>query len=76
MNLDSLVVGGGAFLLIGLFHPIVIKTEYYIGKRAWPIFLICGITLLLVSLSVEGTIVSPLISVTGITCLWSIKVGV
>ncbi|NLO97651.1 MAG: DUF4491 family protein [Peptococcaceae bacterium] len=26
------------FLIIGLFHPIVIKSEYYVWKKIWPFF--------------------------------------
>ena len=31
------------FFIIGVFHPIVIKTEYYFGTRPWWIFLLTGI---------------------------------
>ena len=30
-NLTGLLIGGATFLIIGLFHPIVIKGEYYFG---------------------------------------------
>ena len=43
MNIHGLAIGIGTFLIIGLFHPIVIKTEYYIGKKIWPLFLILGL---------------------------------
>ena len=33
-NLLGLVIGISTFLIIGLFHPIVIKGEYYLGKKA------------------------------------------
>ena len=29
----GLLIGVFSFLVIGLFHPIVIKTEYYTGTR-------------------------------------------
>ena len=31
MNFTGLLVGLSTFLIIGLFHPLVIKAEYYIG---------------------------------------------
>ena len=31
MNFTGLLVGLATFLIIGLFHPLVIKAEYYIG---------------------------------------------
>ncbi len=33
MNFAGILIGGAAFLIIGLFHPIVIKAEYYDGTR-------------------------------------------
>ena len=32
-NLTGLVIGISTFLIIGLFHPVVIKCEYYFGTR-------------------------------------------
>ena len=34
-NLTGLVIGISTFLIIGLFHPVVIKCEYYFGTRCW-----------------------------------------
>ena len=31
MNYNGLLVGLATFLVIGMFHPIVIKAEYYLG---------------------------------------------
>ncbi len=33
MNWTGLIAAIGTFLLIGSFHVIVIKTEYYFGKQ-------------------------------------------
>ena len=38
MNWIGLIAAIGTFLLIGSFHVIVIKTEYYFGKQVWPVF--------------------------------------
>ena len=32
MNYTGIIIGLGTFLIIGIFHPIVIKAEYYFGK--------------------------------------------
>ena len=32
-NFEGLAVGLATFLIIGVFHPIVIKSEYYFGVR-------------------------------------------
>ena len=34
-NLAGLVIGLCTFLVIGTFHPLVIKGEYYFGVRIW-----------------------------------------
>lgn len=33
MNITGLIVGLVTFLVIGLFHPLVIKAEYYWGRK-------------------------------------------
>ena len=34
-NLSGVVIGALTFLVIGLFHPLVIKGEYYFGVGCW-----------------------------------------
>ena len=48
-NLTGLVIGIATFLIIGLFHPLVVKGEYYLGVRCWWVFLVMGICLLYTS---------------------------
>lgn len=62
-----------AFLTIGLFHPIVIKTEYYTGTRFWWVFLVLGLACLGGSLMMENIIVSILLGTLGASLLWSIN---
>ena len=38
MNFTGLLVGLSTFIIIGVFHPLVIKAEYYIGVKSWIIF--------------------------------------
>lgn len=72
MYFEGIIIGLSAFIIIGIFHPIVIKGEYYIGKKIWPIFLIGGILSIITSLFVNNLILSALIGVLGFTLLWSI----
>lgn len=72
MSFEGVVIGAGAFLIIGILHPVVIKTEYYIGVKAWTLFLIGGLAFILFSLFSNNTIVSALLAVTGFSLLWSI----
>lgn len=73
MNFYGLLIGIATFLIIGIFHPIVIKTEYYIGKKAWPVFLIAGIVFIALSALFENVIVSSIMGVLGFSSLWSIQ---
>ena len=72
MNYNGIIVGIITFFLIGLFHPIVIKAEYYFSKKIWPIFGIIGFFFVGSSIFVKDTVISILLAVIGITCLWSI----
>jgi hypothetical protein len=71
-NLEGIIIGLGTFLVIGLFHPLVIKGEYYFGVRCWWAFLVAGVAALAGSALVRGVIGSALLGVVGFTCLWSI----
>jgi hypothetical protein len=39
----GILVGFITFLIIGLFHPLVIKGEYYFGVKCWWVFALMGI---------------------------------
>lgn len=72
MNFIGLITAVATFLIIGFFHPIVIKAEYYLGTRCWWAFLVIGIIFLAFSLYVDDHIVSTILGVIGCSCLWSI----
>jgi hypothetical protein len=71
-NLMGLAIAVATFLIIGVFHPIVIKAEYYFGTRCWWVFALAGILFLLVSLWTSNVLLSALLGVTGCSSLWSI----
>jgi hypothetical protein len=68
----GIIIGAGTFLIIGAFHPLVIKGEYHFGVRVWWAFLVVGLAALAGSLLVEGIVASALLGVTGFTSLWGI----
>ena len=72
MNFEGLIAGVCTFLIIGLFHPIVIKAEYYWGVRSWWIFLLAGIGAAVASLLVESLMISTLLGVFAFSSFWSI----
>lgn len=72
MTLTGVIIGLATFLIIGAFHPVVIKTEYYFGVRPWWFFLIVGIGCIVGALFIKSLLVSAIVGVTGFSALWSI----
>ncbi len=72
MNIYGLILGAGAFLCIGIFHPLVIKAEYYFGIKSWWAFLIVGLIAATGSLFVENIYVSIFLGVFAFSALWGI----
>lgn len=73
MNIQGGVIGLAAFLIIGIFHPIVIKAEYHFGFRIWPVFLVVGLGSIAGSLFLNNTILSAVAAIFGFASLWSIQ---
>lgn len=71
-NLLGLVIGLSTFLIIGIFHPIVIKCEYYFGTRCWWAFLLAGIVGIALAVIIKNVLASALLGVTAFSCFWSI----
>ncbi len=71
-NLIGVIIGISTFLIIGLFHPIVIKCEYYFGVKSWWLFLIVGIITLIASVYVANVLPSSLLAVFSFSSFWSI----
>lgn len=72
MYFTGIIIGLATFLTIGLFHPVVIKAEYYLGVRCWWIFLVVGILFGAVSLCIENVILSTILGVVAFSSFWSI----
>ena len=72
MNFTGIVVGLATFLIIGLFHPIVIKAEYYLGTKCWWAFLVVGIICALLSIVIDNLVGSTILGVTAFSSFWSI----
>ena len=69
---EGALLGLCTFLIIGLFHPIVIKGEYYFGTRCWWVFLFSGILFLAGALLVSDLFWSAILGITGFSRLWTI----
>lgn len=72
MYFTGIIIAVSTFLIIGMCHPLVIKTEYYTGTRLWWVFLILGVAALVAALFVQHVVLSSLLGVVGASLLWSI----
>lgn len=72
MYFDGIIIAVATFFIIGMFHPIVIKAEYYWGVKCWPLFAVVGVVLLIVSLFIQKPHGSAIVGVIGCSALWSI----
>ena len=69
----GLAIGLCTFLIIGLFHPICIKCEYYFGTRCWWWFLLLGIIMCAAAVIVTDVFLSTLFGVIAFSSFWTIK---
>ena len=72
MDFNGIIVGAATFLIIGLCHPLVIKAEYYIGKKSWWGFLAVGIVLAGISLTISDTTLSTVFGAGAFSFFWGI----
>ena len=71
-SFEGVFIGLATFLIIGLFHPIVIKAEYYLGVRSWWLFLLVGLFGLVGSLIVSNHMLSICLGVFAFSSFWGI----
>lgn len=72
-NLTGVIIGLITFLIIALFHPLVIKLEYYFGVKCWWVFLLLGICGIVAALFMRDVIISTSCGVFAFSSFWSIK---
>ena len=69
----GLVIGVCTFLVIGLFHPVVITCEYHFGTGCWWWFLLLGVVAVIASIITADIFWSTLLGVVGFSSFWTIK---
>jgi len=72
MYFTGITIALMTFLTIGIWHPIVIKTEYRWGTRPWIVYLLIGIACCGGALFVENIYLSSFLGVFGASSLWGI----
>ncbi|MDR1414854.1 MAG: DUF4491 family protein [Odoribacteraceae bacterium] len=70
VHLTGLLIGIFTFVIIGAFHPIVIKAEYYFGVRCWWCFLVAGAA---GALCIANVLWSSVVGVFAFSSFWAIK---
>lgn len=71
MNFTGIIIGLCTFLIIGLFHPLVIKAEYHLGRQCWWMFLTAGLAFAALSLFIRNEW-SIIAGVLAFSSFWSI----
>lgn len=72
LNFEGIFTAVASLLVIGIFHPLVIKCEYRFSEKIWPLFLVAGIAFCVASVFTKG-IVSLVFALLGSACIWSIR---
>ncbi len=71
-EIQGIVIGVLTFLIIGVFHPLVIKAEYYFGTKIWWAFLVMGVIFLVLAYWSSTVFMSAIFAILGFSSLWSI----
>ncbi len=72
MYFTGIIIAFMTFLAIGVWHPIVIKTEYYWGTRPWVVYLLVGVSCCVGALFTSNIYLSSFLGVFGASALWGI----
>ncbi len=72
MNWNGILIGAISFLIIGIYHPLVIKGEYYCGVKIWWAFLVAGIVFGFWACYVNSLFWSAILGVTAFSSFWGI----
>lgn len=73
LHYTGILLGICTFLMIGIFHPVVVKCYYYFGTRCWWWFLLLGIAAITASLFVEAIFPQTILGVLAFSSFWTIK---
>ncbi len=73
LNWQGLAIGACTFIIIGVFHPLVIKGEYYFGTKINYVFFLLGVVASILALLTNGVFLSAILAVVAFSSFWSIK---
>ncbi|MFO7998391.1 MAG: DUF4491 family protein [Bacteroidales bacterium] len=70
LNWMGFVLGLAAFFMIGLFHPVVAKMEYHLGRKSWWMLFFPGLGCLAASMFLPP-VASILLGCLAFSLFWS-----
>ena len=73
LNFGGLLIGLATFIIIGIFHPLVIKGEYYFGEKIKWVFVLVGLIFLILALFTDSLTYSCWLGVTSFSSFWGVK---
>lgn len=74
MNWQGILLGVVSFLIIGIWHPIVIKGEYHFGKeKCVPVFILVGLVCTAAALFIQNMVFSTAVALFGFSAFWGVK---
>ncbi len=71
-SIEGILIGLCTFLIIGFFHPIVIKAEYYFSVRSWWTFALAGVLGMVGSVLTTNHFASICLGVFAFSSFWGI----
>lgn len=71
--MHGFLIGVLTFILIGLFHPLVIKGEYYFGQKVNYAFAAGAMLFAFLSFCLKNYDLEVISAIIACCCLWSIK---
>lgn len=72
-HLLGVTIGIATFLIIGLFHPVVIKCHYHFGTECRWWFAVLGAAAFAGSIAVSDVLWSSLLGVLAFSSFWTVK---
>ena len=72
LNYSGLIIAFSTLLFIGIGHIFVVKGEYYFSKKIWPLSLIIGLILIVLSFIVKSIIISGILGCISVTFFWAV----
>lgn len=73
-HLLGVAIGAATFLIIGMFHPLVVKGHYYFGIKCRWWFMAAGVVCMSLAVAFgDDVLLSSLLGVVAFSSFWSVR---